>query len=130
MNTKLLLAASAVVLLLLGLACTFAPDELLRWASVPPSPLASIFIQLLGALLLAFAVMNWTAKDSTMGGIYNRPLALGNVLHFTVGAIALAKAVVRGGLPAAVIMVAVVYAVFAVAFGMVLFGPGIRREGR
>ena len=63
---------------------------------------------------------NWMARGSLMGGIYNRPLAVGNVAHFTIGALALAKAALRS--PNSVLVGAtLVYAVLAVAFGAVLF---------
>ena len=35
--------------------------------------------------------MNWMAKTVLIGGIYARPLAIGNFTHFLVGALALLK---------------------------------------
>ena len=53
-------------------------------------------------------------------GIYNRPVAVCNFLHFTVVTLTLAKEL--GASPSAEIVVgAVIYAAFAVWFGLVLF---------
>ena len=115
------MAASAVLQAVLGLAATFAPDELLRHFGYPAGGVLPLLIQLLGALYLGFAIINWMAKDSLIGGIYNRPVALGNLLHFTAAALALAKGAARGAATAEVIALAVIYAVFAVLFAVVMF---------
>jgi hypothetical protein len=122
MNTKLLMAASAIVLAALGLAATFMPEELLHVAAVPAHPFLPLVVQLLGALYLSFAMLNWMAKDSAIGGIYNHPVLIGNVLHFTMGALALLKGLT--GVPSdrlALGVLAGVYALFAIGFGMLLF---------
>lgn len=48
-------------------------------------------MQLLGALYLGFAMLNWMTKGNLMGGIYGKPVAIGNLMHFVVGAFALLK---------------------------------------
>lgn len=45
----------------------------------------------MSALYLEFGILNWKAKGTLIGVIYNRPIAIGNLLHFGVGAIALVK---------------------------------------
>jgi hypothetical protein len=106
MPTRLLMAAASLFMLLLGAAATFAPQELLAWLAIPGSPL---HVQVTGALYLGFAMLDWMAKDSALGGIYGRPIVIGNLLHFTAAALALAK----GG----AVVFAIVYGVFAVGFG-------------
>ena len=39
---------------------------------------------------------NWMVKGSRVGGIYNRPIAIGNLVHFAVGAITLDRFALRG----------------------------------
>jgi hypothetical protein len=90
-NTKVLMVASSLALGLAGLAASFAPSELLRALGSPVAEPLPVLIQLLGSLYLAFAITNWTAKDNMIGGIYSRPLSLGNCVHFVVGSLALAK---------------------------------------
>ena len=124
LNTKLLMTVSAVVLGLGGLAVSFAPDELLEFFDVAErEPLPSL-LKIMGGLYLGFAIMNWTAKGNMIGGIYGRPVAIGNFLQFFVGAIVLAKLLVAGATGAAVIAALVVYAVFCVLFGWLVFGRG------
>ncbi|HEY0371702.1 MAG TPA: hypothetical protein VGD79_06850 [Thermoanaerobaculia bacterium] len=114
MNTKLVLSASAVVLGIAGIAASFMPHELLRAAGIAPAAPMPLLVQLLGALWFAFAMVNWTARGSLIGGIYNRPIAIGNLTHFVIGAFALGK-------DGTLMPVAIVYALFAIAFAMVFF---------
>jgi hypothetical protein len=80
----------------------------------------------MGALYLGFAILNWTARGVLMGGIYARPLALGNFLHFAMVGVMLIKAAITFG----VIQLATsafVFSVFAIWFGVVLFTSPVRR---
>ena len=119
--TRLILAASAIVLGLAGVAASFAPQEILTAFGLTDEGILPVLVQLHGAMLLGFAMMNWMAKDSLIGGLYNRPLAIGNLVHFLVGALAVGKFALRGDAEAAVMVVAVVYTVFAIAFARILF---------
>ena len=122
-NARLLLIASSGALALVGAAATFAPVELLRALGTLPAGPMPIVVQLLGALYLSFAITNWTAKGSPIGGIYSRPISMGNLLHFSMGAIALAKyAAAHGGSPVLLVLLAV-YVFFAAGFGLLVFGP-------
>jgi hypothetical protein len=117
---RLVMISSAAWMALCGLAATFAPQELLARAALPAAGTPLVAMQLLGALYLSFAMVNWMAKESLIGGIYNRPVALGNTLHFSMGAIALVRAAVGGFDPAVIVPLAIVYAVLALAFGTML----------
>lgn len=116
--------ASSVVMGLAGLAASFAPAELLGVLKVAPAEPLPVVVQLMGALYVAFALANWTAKDSLIGGIYARPLALGNCVHFLVAALALGKHELRAGFHDPLFGVLVVYAIFALGFGWLVFGRG------
>ena len=120
------MAASALVLGALGLSATFLPQEIAAYLGVPPEGALPLLIQVLGALYFAFAMQNWTAKDSLIGGIYNRPIALANLVHFVVGALALAKGAFANTADTVIIAFAVVYALFAIAFGMIFFTSPVR----
>jgi hypothetical protein len=124
MKTHALMAASTVFLAITGVAALFAPDEILRAAGIPSSPFLPSLVQLCAALLLGFAMTNWMAKGSRVGGIYNRPIALGNLLHFAVGAITLDRFALRGHEAWPMLVFATIYTIFAVAFGLVVFGRG------
>ena len=59
---RLLMTASAVFLVLLGLPCVFAPDVVLRRLVGNTSTVAEIVVQLTGALYVGFAVLNWMSR--------------------------------------------------------------------
>jgi len=82
MNTKLLMTTTSLVLGLAGIFALFAPDILLSTLDVPSANPLDVLIQLMGALYFSIALMNWTAKDSIIGGIYARPISFANFAHF------------------------------------------------
>jgi hypothetical protein len=126
MNTRIVMSGSALVLGAAGIGATFFPHEWVASLGLPSTGVLPVVVQLHAALLLGFAMLNWMAKDSAIGGIYNRPLAIGNLVHFLVGAIALLKYVAAGARPAYVLVAAVIYAVFAVAFAMVMLRSPVK----
>lgn len=121
MNSRYLMIASAAVLAALGLLLSFAPEETLAYLGQPGTGAVPVLLQLAGALYLGFAVMNWTAKGSVLGGIYGRAIVLGNFLHFTMGALALLKAAIDPGFGTIIWVLTGIYAVFALLFGRMLF---------
>ncbi|HEX7152782.1 MAG TPA: hypothetical protein VF618_14930 [Thermoanaerobaculia bacterium] len=128
MNTNLLLTASAIVMGLLGIAASFLPQEIAARLGARDEGVV-LLVQVAGALLFGFAMINWMARGSLIGAIYNRPLAVGNVAHFVIGALALGKAALQGPRPVGLIAIAVIYVIFAVAFAMVLFQSPVRGAG-
>src|SRR5687768_3275785 len=104
-----------------GIAGTFAPAEIAAALSLGSSSGTALLIQLFAGLLFAFAMVNWTARRSLMGGIYNRPIAIGNLTHFVIGSLALARAVAAGERQMATGVATTVYVVFAVGFAVALF---------
>ncbi len=125
MNSRYLMSATAVLLALLGLACSFAPQELLGLINAPALPALAMVIQALGAAWLGFAMLDWQARGAPFGGIYGRPVALGNFLHFVMLAAAIGKVALSA--PASgLLAAAAVSALFALAFGALVFGPAPR----
>lgn len=118
------MVASSFFLGLAGVAASFAPAEILTALNAPTIQPLPLLIQLLGALYLAFAITNWTAKDSMIGGIYARPLSLGNCLHFVVAALSLLKDRLAHGFQGPLVIALVVYVIFALCFGYLVFGLG------
>jgi hypothetical protein len=126
MNTRLLMTASSLVLALLGLPCIFAPDMVLKELTGGISGAAELLVQVMGALYLGFAGLNWMGRANLIGGIYGRPVAIGNLLHFLVAAIALLKYAPNASPSAPAWVLAAIYAGLAVAFGLVVFGNPLR----
>lgn len=122
---RVLMALSALVLGAVGLAATFAPAELLTAVGAGAGARSELLVQLAGALYLGFAMMNWMARGSLIGGVYGRPVALGNLVHFVVMAFALVRAAVAAPAPV-VVAAAAVYAVFALWFALMAFTSPVR----
>jgi hypothetical protein len=121
MNTRLLMRASAIFLGAAGAAATFVPEEILVRAGTSPVGFSVILVQIAGALAFGFAMLNWMAQGNVIGGIYSRPVAIGNLAHFTIAALALLKSILAGQQAWEVFVGAAVYTAFAVCFGFVTF---------
>lgn len=119
---KTTLISSAIGLGLLGIALSFAPQEILQLIGVTPTPVLSLMAQLMGALYVGYALMNWMSRGLLVGGIYGRPMAIGNFTHFLVGALALLKGLTKlSDVRAFPVLITIFYVAFAVAFGLLLF---------
>ena len=121
MNTKLLMTSSSIVLGLAGLFALFLPDVLLSSQGVAATGVMPVLVQLMGALYFSFALMNWTAKDSVIGGIYARPVSLANFSHFFAGALLLLRYQLSNPIHLFILAVLIVYAVYAVCFYWLVF---------
>jgi hypothetical protein len=120
MNTKFIMGTSALFMALLGLITIFFPQEVLSYLGAENPSDASLMVSILGSMYLGFAFLNWYSKTITIGGIYARPVAMGNFVHFAVGAVTLAKAYLAGGLQF-LIPIMLIYAAFGVSFGWIIF---------
>lgn len=119
MNTKLLMTITAIILGAIGIVLTFVPLEVSNLLNFT-EPIAIVF-QVLGALYFGFAMLNWTAKANLIGGIYSRPVAIGNFTHFLIGGLALIKLVLHNTNATYIWACAIMYLIFALLFGYVLF---------
>ena len=68
---------------------------------------------------LGFSAMILLA--ALIGGIYSRPLSIGNFWHFTVAGLAIIKATINNGNLKYSLPAAIIYSIFAILFGLVLF---------
>jgi hypothetical protein len=84
-----------------GAVCNFMPDDIAAAMGLTGLPAGTFLVQLLAGLLLALAVTNWMCRSLRVGGIYGRPLALGNALNFVVAAFAFGR-IGDGVLPATI----------------------------
>lgn len=129
MNTKILMSSSSVYLAASGAILTFLPNEVISSIGIVPNPISTLSFQLLGALYLGFAMLNWMAKGSLIGGIYNKPIVVGNFMHFGVGALALVKVVSKIQIhKEIVISLTAIYAIFAILFAYVFRTNPAKKE--
>ena len=76
-------------------------------------------------------MLNWMAKESLIGGIYNRPIAIGNFTYFAVVAMALIKIITKIQTHSEIVIsLATVYVIFAILFGYVIRTSPFRTEKR
>ena len=122
MNTKIVMTMSAVSLGAAGILFTFMPDTILSLLNVETNKSALFLMQILGALYFAFGMLNWMTKTSLIGGIYNRPIAVANFTHFLIAGLALTKGLISNPNSSYIFWtVGVIYFVFGVCFGLILF---------
>jgi len=121
MNTKILMITSALLMAICGILFQFIPNIILRLFEVDSNPILPLLVQMMGAMYLGFAMMNWMAKTVLIGGIYARPLAMGNLLHFMIGALALIKFAFSNPHLWTIWITAIFYSIFAILFGIVMF---------
>jgi hypothetical protein len=112
--------ASALVSGVVGVALTFAPQEVLAAAGADPQPPLVVLAQFGGAMSLAWAILDWMSRGQRLGGIYNRPLAQANMLHFLMASLALVKVTAQHGFGALGIALVVAYAVLTIWWAVAL----------
>lgn len=128
MNTKFLMTSSALLMALGGISLIFLPNEIVNYIGLNSAKSVPIVLQLLGAAYFAFAVLNWMAKESLIGGIYNRPIAFGNFTHFFVGGLVLIKGITVNKNMLVIGILCFLYIIFALFFGLLLFRHPIKNE--
>ena len=125
-HTRLLMTLSALVLAALGLPCVFAPEIVLASITGSTAPGPELIVQITGALYFGFAGLNWMGRGSLIGGIYGRPVAIGNLMHFLVGGLALIKAASSAPASALLWPLSILYLLFALCFAVIVFGNPLR----
>jgi hypothetical protein len=118
---------SAVFLAIAGLITSYFPDKVLETHGTVPDEATMLLIQMMGALYLGFAILNWTARGVLIGGIYARPLALGNFLHFAMVTVMLTREAIQHEV-IQLATSAAVFGAFAIGFGILLFRPPVTRR--
>lgn len=119
--TRALMTASALVLVLAGVALLFAPTELQRLvAAVAEAPVPPVVLQLWAAGLLALASADWIGRAVTVGGVYGRALVVGNLVHWSVGGLSALRAAFDHPASALLWAAVAVYGLFAIGFAWLL----------
>lgn len=122
MNTKLLMIASSIFMGAVGITLSFASSEVLNAIGQEPNQVFEIILQVMGALYFGFAMLNWMAKAVLIGGIYARPVCIGNFCHFAIAGLALLKSTFsQEPISIVFILLTMIYMLFAFLFGYVFF---------
>lgn len=120
MNTKNLMIASVMFWGIMGIGLTFLPEEIYKYLSTDINQTSVLTLQILGSTYLGFAVLNWMSKNNVIGGIYSKPLVVGNLVHFLVSFFALIKII--GSIKnhfEIILALTIIYSVFTLCFGYV-----------
>ena len=120
--TKTLMIISAVFLAVNGFGFSFFPNEISVLVTNDDNHFFILILQILGALYLGFSYLNWMSKNSLIGGIYNKPLLIGNLLHFLTASMALIKLAFKSENNLQLILsYTIIYCLFTLFFGYVFF---------
>lgn len=119
--TSRLVTAYAVLLAASGGMLLFVPEALLGGEASPQSLLPS---QLVGAALLGFGVMGWTARGLVLGGIYGRAVVAGLQAFTFVATLVLLSSRPPTATLAYWLLLGLL-ALGAVLFSILLFRPGL-----
>ncbi|MFA6276014.1 MAG: hypothetical protein WC622_04650 [Pedobacter sp.] len=124
-NTKILMTFSALTMMIIGILCSFLPSEILQFMGVNETSVLVLIIQILGAIYFGFGFLNWTAKANLIGGIYSRPVAIGNLIHYVISSLTLIKFFMAHTDMKLLLIPVVIYSILSILFGKVVFGSPI-----
>ena len=120
--TKTLMTISAIFLAVNGFGFSFFPNEISVLITNDDNHFFILILQILGALYLGFSYINWMSKNSLIGGIYNKPILIGNTLHFLTASMAMIKLVFKfANNLQLIIPYTMIYCLFTLFFGYVFF---------
>ena len=126
--TKTLMIISAIFLAVNGFGLSFFPNEISLLLTNDDNHIFILILQILGALYLGFSYVNWMSKNSLIGGIYNKPLLIGNTLHFLTASIAMIKLVFKFENNLQLIIPhTIIYFLFTLFFGYVFFSDPFKK---
>lgn len=127
LSTKTLMTFSAIFLGVGGVLLSFLPQETLHLMGKEDD--LSFVLQICGALLFGFGMLNWMVKGSLIGGIYNKGIVVANFAHFFIGSTALIKQFVTNTDITYLLILGIMYTIFAIGFGYLLFnGPKLPKN--
>lgn len=96
--SKTVLITSAIFNGVLGILFTFLPQETCSFiGTAEQAEVDLIIMQILGAALIGIAMTNYMSRGAVLGGIYGKPLLLGNLLYHVASGLALLKFVFNSG---------------------------------
>ena len=122
MNHSLIMKCAAAVSAVFGLALLFAPNGLIALYKAEPMNGPGIYNSMLyGGVLIAFAVMNWTASQGS--ALEARHVILGSFVAFAIGlVVALVRQLTDASIPPTAWLNVVIFLVFGVLYAYLQFG--------
>lgn len=121
MSSRTILTITSILLFATGGLAVFAADEVAGLIDLEVSFETRIFAEFAGIGMLALAIQNWMSRGRPIGGVYARPLGLGNLLFFSTSALTLGRYLAAETLPREMIAVCGVLVLLALAFAWLVF---------
>ena len=128
MHSKIAMTSASIVLGATGLLLIFLPQEIA--STVEWSEDSAVLLQLIGATYFGFAMTNWMARGTLVGGIYGRPIVIGNLTHFLIGASIMVRLAIAAPSSFLVVVAAVIYVAFALIFGYMMSHHPIKEKNQ
>lgn len=123
-STRALMSGSALFMLALGVVCSFFPQEILARFGAEVGAFPVVAVKLVGGLYIGFSAINWMARGNAIGGIYSRPVTVGNFAHFLMSTIVFAKAIPGSAHAVEIAAITGINGLCLAGFVYLLFGSG------
>ena len=130
MRARRVAAMTAIAFLLQGGSLLILPQESLAAFGFEGGRGNALVAQLLGAALIGFGALNWSARAMILGGPYGRPIVAANFTHAAIATMVLLRAVLDGIGGLLLVGSAGVWALIAAAFASLLLGDPIDANRR
>ena len=112
-----MMISSAVFNAVLGILFTFLPQETRAWMGVAEQTVADlVLMQVLGSALIGIAVINYMSRGAVIGGIYGKPLLLGNLIYHMASGLGLLKFAFSSGEWLLLGIPSILYLIFTAGF--------------
>ena len=108
-----------------GLMLIFIPAEVLVWTDGNVGTMALLLTSLLGAAMFGLGMLNYLGRSAIYGGIYGKPILIGNLVFHVIASVNLLKfSWSEGGVVALATAIAGgCYSIFAAGFIRLNFFP-------
>lgn len=113
---------AALTYCITGAVASFAPEVVTSFLKTENSLLIFLLVQAFGAFNFAMGIQNWMLKSSLIGGIYNRPLVIANLIYFMMSGIAISKGLMKLEKVSVIIcFLGIIYLLFAIVYCFIFF---------
>ena len=123
MKLGALFTVNAVIAAIFGIALVIAPAPLLEAYAVTVNSGSALVARLLGAALVAFAVVSWVSRTAAQSEA-RRAITLGFFVGDLIGTFVALQGVLTGATNGLGWSTVVLYALLAAGFGYFTFGKG------
>ena len=120
------MTVSAILFAISGISALFFPYEIAQWIDLPQR--AGLLVQLFSAGLLAIAVTNYIGRNAIYGGIYGKPIMLGNFMFGIICGTSLLSAQLRYQYGFWVWLMILAFGLYTLVFIKLIFFPGKNQD--